>query len=63
MDSHPYSYITSIFTLGAPHDPLIDLKKKTGVKGYAQISDCYVIYLICYSIAGHSLGGMIYLKT
>ena len=34
-----------------------------GGGGYAQISDCYVIYLLCYSIAGHSLGALMYLKT
>ena len=31
--------------------------------GYAQISDCCVTYLLCYSIAGHSLGALMYLKT
>ena len=38
-------------------------KKKSGAGGYAQISDCYVMYLLCYSIAGHSLGALMYLKT
>ena len=38
-------------------------KKKTGAGGYAQISDCCVTYLRCYSIAGHSLGALMYLKT
>ena len=36
---------------------------KSGAGGYAQISDCYVMYLLCYSIAGHSLGALMYLKT
>ena len=39
------------------------LKKKTGARDYAQISNCYVIYLLCYSIAAHSLGVPMYLKT
>ena len=34
-------------------DPIMDIKKNRA-GGYAQISDCYVIYLLCYSIAGHS---------
>ena len=43
------------------HDPLVDLKKKiSGAGGHAQISDCYVMYLLCYSIAGHSLGAHMY---
>ena len=42
------------------NDPLVDL---SGAGGYAQISDCYVMYLLCYSIAGHSLGALMYLKT
>ena len=37
--------------------------KKTGAGGYAQISDCCVTYLLCYSIAGHSLDDLMYLKT
>ena len=41
--------------------PLVE--KNTGAGGYAQISDCYVIYLLCYSIAGHSLGALMYPKT
>ena len=42
-------------------------------EGYAQISDCYVVYLLFYrlyrvntvtcSIAGHPLGALMYLKT
>ena len=36
-------------------------EKKTGAGGYAQISDCCVTYLLCYSIAGHSLGALMYL--
>ena len=32
-------------------------------EGYAQISDYYVVYLLCYSIEGHSLGALVYLKT
>ena len=41
------------------------LKKKSGAKSYAQISDCYVVYLLCYSIAGHSLpfGALMYLNS
>ena len=42
------------------HDSLMDLKKKTGAGGYAQISDCYVAYLLCYGIAGHSLGALMF---
>ena len=34
-----------------------------GAGGYAQIYDCYVMYLLCYSFAGHSLGALMYLKT
>ena len=47
------------------HDPLVDLKKKkkSGARGYAQISDRYVMYLLCYSIAVHSFGALMYLKT
>ena len=43
--------------------PLWTLKKKTGAGGYAQISDCYVVYLLCYSIAGHSMGTLMYLNN
>ena len=53
------------FSSMAADDPLVDLKffKKNGAGGYAQISDFYVIYLLCYSIAGHSLAALMYLKT
>ena len=42
------------------HEPLV---QKTGAGGYAQISNCYVVYLLCYIIAGHSFGALMYLKT
>ena len=32
--------------------------QKAGADGYAHISDCYVVYLLCYSIAGHLLGAL-----
>ena len=31
--------------------------------GYAPIFYCYVVYLLCYGIAGHSLSALMYLKT
>ena len=46
--------------------PLVDLKKKTRAGGYAQISGCYVVYLLCYSSAqflGESLWPAVVLKV
>ena len=37
--------------------------KKMTPGGYAQISGCYVVYMLCYSIAGHSLDALMYHKT
>ena len=40
----------------------LEKKKLEQEELYAQISDCYVVYLLCYSIAGHSLGALMYLN-
>ena len=54
MDSHPYIMLRMRIHQKCSFSMTVDLKKNKKNK----ISDCYVVYLLCYSIAGHSLGAL-----